>query len=237
AGVRGCRNYRVVGVGESDLAENLEPKLRAIGGMEIGYCTRYGEVDVRCIGELVKLDEAEALVRSLYAKELVSTSGEEMEEVVVSLLAERGETLATAESCTGGTIANLITNVPGASEVFLSGLVTYANEAKVKFLGVEEAVLSAKGAVSAEVAGAMVEGCLLRTGATHALSVTGIAGPGGGSEEKPVGTVFVGLGSEGRGVEVRKLYYETDRETFKRVVSRTAMDLLRRRLLGIELSS
>ncbi|MEM7145802.1 MAG: competence/damage-inducible protein A [Verrucomicrobiota bacterium] len=235
AEARGCRNYRIVGVGESDLAENLEPRLREIGGLEIGYCTRYGEVDVRCIGAFGELEKAEAVVRSVYGDELVSARGEEMEEVIVSLLVDKGETLATAESCTGGTIANAITNVPGASAVFLAGLVTYANEAKVEFLGVDGATIEAKGAVSPEVASAMVAGCRARTGATHAISVTGIAGPGGGSEEKPVGTVYVGLASEGADIFLRRLYYETDRETFKRVVARTAMDLLRRRMLGIAL--
>jgi nicotinamide-nucleotide amidase len=229
---RQCRNFRIVGVGESDLAEKLEPRLRAINDIELGYCTRYGEVDVRCIGEVGRLDLAEAAVREVYADELVSVTGAEMQEVVVRLLAEKGETLATAESCTGGKISHLITNVPGASEVFLAGLVTYANEAKTKFLGVTEELLAAKGAVSREVAAAMAEGCQEASGATHAISVTGIAGPGGGSKEKPVGTVFVGLKSAGEPVFVRKLCYETDRATFKSVVARTAMDILRRRLLG-----
>jgi nicotinamide-nucleotide amidase len=229
---RQCRNFRIVGVGESDLAEKLEPRLRKIEDIELGYCTRYGEVDVRCIGERGQLDLAEDAVRDVYGDELVSVRGAEMQEVLVELLAERGETLATAESCTGGKISNLITNVPGASEVFLAGLVTYANEAKMSFLGVGEDMLAAKGAVSREVAGAMAEGCQERSGATHAISVTGIAGPGGGSEEKPVGTVFVGLKTAGEAVFVRKLFYQTDRATFKRVVARTAMDILRRRLVG-----
>ena len=231
---RQCRNFRIVGVGESDLAENLEPRLIEIGGMELGYCTRYGEVDVRCIGERTRLDKAEAAVREVYGDELVSVGGEEMQEVIVRLLGERKETLATAESCTGGKISNLITNVPGASAVFLAGLVTYANEAKMKVLGVDEGLLETHGAVSREVAAAMAEGCLGRSGADHAISVTGIAGPGGGSEEKPVGTVFVGLKSAGEPVFVRKLFYQTDRATFKRVVARTALDILRRRLSGLE---
>jgi nicotinamide-nucleotide amidase len=228
---RECRNFRIVGVGESALAEKLEPKLRRIEGMEIGYCTRYGEVDVRCIGDAGQLKRAEEAVREVYADELVSVSGAEMQEVIVDLLRDRGETLATAESCTGGKISNLITNVPGASEVFLAGLVTYANEMKTKVLGVPEDLLIARGAVSREVAAAMAEGCQAQSGATHAISVTGIAGPGGGSEEKPVGTVFVGLKSAGEPVFVRKLFYQTDRATFKSVVARTTLDILRRRLL------
>ena len=118
---------------------------------------------------------------------------EELETVIVRLLTERKETLALAESCTGGCIANRVTNVPGASVVLLAGLVTYSNAAKQKFLGVRAETLARHGAVSEAVAREMAEGARQQTQADYALSVTGIAGPSGGTPEKPVGTVFIGL--------------------------------------------
>jgi len=139
--------------------------------------------------------------------------------------------LSTAESCTGGFIAHRVTNVPGASSVLLAGLVTYANAAKVQVLGVSESAIERHGAVSAEVATAMAEGVRSVTGATHALATTGIAGPGGGTEEKPVGTVYVALASEGQKTETTLHRFPSDRETFKFLASQTALDLLRRRLL------
>ena len=144
----------------------------------------------------------------------------------------KGLKLATAESCTGGFIANRITNIPGASAVFLAGLVTYSNEAKQKFLGVRPETLSEHGAVSEPVAREMADGIRARTGADFALSVTGIAGPSGGTLEKPVGTVFIGL-STARGTEVKRMLNEYDRETFKFLTSQQALDMLRRAIIHL----
>ena len=129
---------------------------------------------------------------------------------------------ATAESCTGGLISNRITNVPGASEVFTHGFVTYANEAKTGMLGVPAAEIEKHGAVSESVARLMAEGALMASGADIAVSVTGIAGPGGGSDAKPVGTVFVALATAA-GTEVRQHLNRFDRPTFKYLTSQQAM--------------
>jgi nicotinamide-nucleotide amidase len=149
----------------------------------------------------------------------------------VGLLTERKQTLALAESCTGGGLANRITNVPGASAVLIAGLVTYANEAKEKFLGVQSSTLAEHGSVSEPVAGAMAEGARKATGADYALSITGIAGPSGGSEAKPVGTVFIGFASAQETI-VLKQFNPFDRETFKHVTGTQALEMLRRKLIG-----
>ena len=152
--------------------------------------------------------------------------------MVVETLTALRKTLATAESCTGGCVANQITNVPGASKVFLAGFVTYANEAKTAALGVDASLIREHGAVSEPVARQMAEGAARAAGADFALSTTGIAGPDGGSPEKPVGTVFVALAERGRETVVQRHHFPTDRETFKHLVAQTVMDLLLRRLDG-----
>jgi nicotinamide-nucleotide amidase len=139
--------------------------------------------------------------------------------------------LALAESCTGGLIASRITDVPGASEVFLGGVVSYANLAKEKFLGVSPETLRQHGAVSERVAGEMAEGARAKFGSDFAIAVTGIAGPGGGTPEKPVGTVFIALASSS-GVEVKKFLNAWERATFKQVTATQALEMLRRRLVS-----
>ena len=153
-------------------------------------------------------------------------------ENVVRLLTAQGKKLALAESCTGGRIASLVTDVPGASEVFTHGYVTYANEAKRDMLGVPMDPIEAHGAVSEEVAIAMAEGALKNAGADMAVSVTGIAGPSGGSEEKPVGTVWIGLATAGKSFAVRKNHPE-GREVFKQATSRDALGLVEKALLAL----
>jgi PncC family amidohydrolase len=145
------------------------------------------------------------------------------------MLTERAKTVALAESCTGGMLAHRITNVPGASAVLKCGFVTYSNEAKRDFLGVSAAALDEHGSVSDVVARQMAEGARQKCRADYALSVTGIAGPGGGSEAKPVGTVYMALANE-KGTVVEKHFNPFDRETFKWVASQQALDLLRRAL-------
>jgi len=148
---------------------------------------------------------------------------------VVGLLAQRGKTLALAESCTGGFIANQITNVPGASKIFPGGIVAYSNEAKRKFLGVRARTLAQHGAVSEAVAREMAGGARKKFGADFAIAVTGIAGPGGGTKSKPVGTVFIALAGDGETVVERKLN-PLGREKFKRAAANQALKMLQLRL-------
>ena len=158
-------------------------------------------------------------------------SSEPTEALVVRLLTERRQTLALAESCTGGLLAHKITNVPGASAVLLAGLVTYANAAKEKFLGVRPETLAAHGAVSEAVAREMAEGARRVTGADWALAITGIAGPAGGTAEKPVGTVFIALAAAD-GTEVERALNALGREAFKEATAMQALELLRRAILA-----
>lgn len=224
-----CRTYRIVGMGESYVEEAVGEDLLAISGLELGYCARMGEVDLRIIGSIAILEQADAVVRAKLKTSILSTSGENLETVIVRELAARQATLAVAESCTGGFLAHRLTNVPGSSEVFLAGYVTYSNEAKQAALGVDPALISAHGAVSDPVARAMSEGALEKSGAHFALATTGIAGPGGGSDAKPVGTAYIALAGGGDTV-VRHLFFPTDRETFKQIATQTALNLLRERL-------
>ncbi len=231
-----CRTLKTTGLGESRVEEMIAPPLEPLvaRGLEIGYCARTGEVDVRFVARGASarevVAEAEQTARSLIGDAVFGEQDDQLEQVVVSLLTERREWLALAESCTGGFIANRLTNVPGASAVLWGGGVTYANDAKMKLLGVRQETLREHGAVSDATATEMAEGARRVSGAAFAIAVTGIAGPGGGTEEKPVGTVFIALAT-GRGTRVVKSLNRFDRETFKYVTSQQALDLLRRELL------
>jgi nicotinamide-nucleotide amidase len=226
------RTYRIAGMGESLVEEAVGERLLEITGIEVGYCARPGEVDLRVIGERSALDRAEAIITSGLGGMVFSADDESLEEVIVRLLTQRKQTLAVAESCTGGFLAHRITNVPGASVVFLAGYVTYANEAKERMLGIDPRLISAHGAVSEDVARAMAEGARQRANATFALATTGIAGPGGGTEEKPIGTVFVALAADGATTQVRSFRFPDERPTFKELTTQAALDMLRRSLLG-----
>jgi nicotinamide-nucleotide amidase len=223
--------FKTVGLGESLAQELIGADLAAIEGLELGYCARIGELDLRLIGFLESVLRGTQIVRARLSDHIVSEDGSELEAVVVRLLSQQGATIAVAESCTGGLLANRFTNVPGASAVFLEGNVTYSNAAKTRTLGVSTELLNRVGAVSKEVALAMAEGARARTGTTYALSTTGIAGPDGGTPEKPVGTVFVGLAAADGPSQVESLFFPTDRATFKQMVTQSALDLLRKRLL------
>ncbi len=231
-----CRTLKTTGIGESRVEEIIVRHLdeQVKGGLEIGYCARTGEVDVRfvCRGPNASacVAAAEKITRRLLRDHVYGVDDEQLETVIVRLLTERKQTLALAESCTGGFIANRITNVPGASAVLLAGLVTYSNDAKEQFLGVSAGTLKRHGAVSEFVAREMVEGARRRTGADYAISVTGIAGPSGGTLEKPVGTVFIGLATRTTTCVAAKVN-AFDRETFKYVTSQQALEVLRRAML------
>jgi nicotinamide-nucleotide amidase len=222
--------FRTTGIGESAIQELVGADLATIPAVEIGYCAHVGAVDLRLIGTGSAVEQGATIVRDKLDSHIVSADGRALEEIVVELLTKRNETLAVAESCTGGYLASCVTNVSGSSAVFLEGNVTYSNEAKIRALGVPGLLIERLGAVSEEVAAAMAEGARARSGASYALSTTGVAGPTGGTEEKPVGTVFIGLASAMGSTEVQKLFYPSDRLTFKQVVTQRALDLLRRRL-------
>jgi nicotinamide-nucleotide amidase len=222
--------YRTSGLGESYLEEMVGSELEALPDIEVGYCARVGEVDLRVVGGKETLAEADRLVREKLGRYLVTTEPKELEEVVVQQLTEHQASLAVAESCTGGHLADRLTDVPGASAVLLEGHVTYSNAAKESTLNVPRDLLESVGAVSEEVATAMAEGVRLRANADFGLSTTGIAGPGGGTAAKPVGTVFVGLAEKGKKTRVEKLFFPADRQTFKQMVSQYALNLLRQRL-------
>jgi nicotinamide-nucleotide amidase len=225
------RSYSIAGMGESLVEKAIGEKVLMIPGIELGYCARPGEVEVRVIGDRKAIQAADVIIRGELGLSIFSDNGEALEEVVVRLLKQRKQTLATAESCTGGLIANQITNVSGASEVFLAGYITYANSAKNDVLNVDSKLIEKNGAVSEAVARAMGEGARTRAASTYGLATTGIAGPTGGSDEKPVGTVYIALASEDSETVARKFFFPTDRETFKQLAAQAALDLLRRRLL------
>jgi nicotinamide-nucleotide amidase len=224
------RMFRIAGMGESLVEEAVGAELLALPGLELGYCARPGEMDLRLIGNAAVLDQAERIVTAKLGPAIVSADGSTLEEAVVKLLTARTQTLAIAESCTGGYLAHRITNVPGASAIFLAGSVTYSNEAKAAMLGVDSALIEKHGAVSKQVAQAMAEGARARANSDFALATTGIAGPGGGTEEKPVGTVFIALAAKDRPVSVQKRFFPDDRPTFKELTTQAALEMLRQRL-------
>lgn len=226
------RNYRIAGMGESLVEEAIGTQLLAIPGIELGYCARPGEVDLRLIGDRDSVAQADAILQSVLKNSIFSLEKEELEHVVVRMLTRRRETVATAESCTGGLLAHRLTNVPGASKVFPGGYVVYANEVKANSLGVDPVLIKRHGSVSKEVAAAMAEAARARTEATHALATTGIAGPDGGSAKKPVGTVYIALASDGAETLVRRFNFASDRETFKQMATQAALNLLREQLLA-----
>ena len=228
---QGMRVVRVTGIGESAVQERCEEELRRLGFTAVGYCARPGEVDVRLRGADEKLLEAGVRrVREILGAAVYGEGAETMEEVVVRLAKRAGVKLATAESCTGGLVASRLTDVPGASEVFLGGWVTYSNEAKMRDLGVAGESLAKYGAVSGAVAGEMAAGARVRAGADWAVSVTGIAGPGGGNENKSVGLVYLGIAGP-KGVETIEKKLVPERKVFKAMASQVALDLLRNKLL------
>jgi nicotinamide-nucleotide amidase len=229
------RTLRTAGIGESAVEELVAGPLAAAvaGGIELGYCARPGQVDVRVAarGENAErmVEDAENIVRLHLGRRIFGVEDEDLETVVVRMLTEQKKTLALAESCTGGWVANRITNVAGASAVFLGGVVSYSNKAKQAMLGVSAQSLELHGAVSEPVAREMAEGARRRFGADYALGVTGIAGPSGGTPEKPAGTVFIAAASP-RGTEAWKMFNPLDRLSFKELTSLQALNLLRRML-------
>ncbi len=178
-----------------------------------------------------KVEQATKLVCDVLGAGVYSTEGEELEEVIGKYLKKKQHTVAVAESCTGGFLGHRITNVPGSSEYFLRGVVAYSNTSKTELLGIPAEIIDEHGAVSPQVARAMAEGIREKASSTFGLSITGIAGPSGGTKEKPVGLVYTALAHE-RDVIVKKNLFLGDRNAIKFQSSQKALDMLRRHLLG-----
>jgi nicotinamide-nucleotide amidase len=160
---------------------------------------------------------------------IFSSRGESLEEVVGMYLVMKQRTVAVAESCTGGMVAERLTRIPGSSNFFVGGVVCYSNELKTRLLGVPPEIIAAEGAVSKPVAQALAEGVRRRMGASIGLGITGIAGPGGGTPEKAVGLVFIALADE-RSTEVRRFQFPGDRERVRTWASVAALEMIRRRV-------
>jgi nicotinamide-nucleotide amidase len=228
APTRWVRILRTVGRREVAVAAAVEPLLMVRPGMTVAYLPGPGVVDVVLSCDLASHDDAADGVREALGDCVYGEDAQTLEEVVEELLVQRSQHLVTAESCTGGMVAGLLTSVPGSSRVFLGGVVAYSNSLKERLLGVPGSLLERCGAVSAEVAQAMARGALERLGGQWALSITGIAGPDGGSVDKPVGLVFHGLaGLDGR-CEVARHLLGGDRAAIRLASARFALDLLRR---------
>ena len=224
------RLYKIADKGESLVEEAIGDRVLAVPGIELGYCARPDEVDVRIVGKAKAIEQADAIIKSTLGRSVFSVTDETLEEVVIKLLVQRNQTVAVAESCTGGLLANRITNVPGASAVFPAGYVCYANQAKIDMLDVDPQLIEKHGAVSEQVARALAEHARACATSDYALATTGVAGPSGGSPEKPVGTVYIALAASGKTI-AKKLFFPTDRETFKQIATQAALELLRRRLI------
>jgi nicotinamide-nucleotide amidase len=247
------RAVHVFGLGESDLATRLggmmdrrrNPLVGTTASGAVVTCRiRYeGPASVEEAERL--LDEDERRVRAVAAEYVIGTGEQTLAGVVLELLKGRGAKVGVVESCTGGLLGALVTDVPGSSEAFVGGFVTYSNELKERLVGVPGEVLQRFGAVSRETAEAMATGGLMRLGADYCLSITGVAGPDGGSESKPVGTVWIGLacgggGGGGRGgggggfagTDVRRFLFNGDRATVRDRAARCALGMLRLHLIG-----
>jgi nicotinamide-nucleotide amidase len=231
------RVLRVAGLGESAVDEKIAPVYTQYKNPQTTILFNRSEIEIHLTAQAKTEQDAELLLDGLAGQieerlghSIFAFRGEKMEEVVGLRLAVAGFTLAVAESCTGGLISQRLTEVPGSSVYFMEGVVTYSNDAKTRSLGVDAELILKHGAVSAEVAEAMAEGVRRRADTDFGLSVTGIAGPGGGTEEKPVGLVCIALSDDAH-TEHRKFILPGDRHLIRWRASQAALDLLRRRLI------
>lgn len=230
------RTLKVIGLGESQVEELIDDVLQNPRGCGIALLAKEGEVHVRVscesgIGELRDhLPKVVETIKERLGEHVYSEGEENLAEAVVRLLKEAKATLALAESCTGGLVGKLVTDVPGSSQVFWGGATTYSNEAKTKILGVKEETLKEFGAVSQETAREMAQGIRCLSGATIGLSLTGIAGPEGGTDLKPVGLVYLGVAMEG-GTLTKEMRFLGDRGTVRTLAAKSALDWIRRILL------
>jgi nicotinamide-nucleotide amidase len=231
------RILRVAGMGESAVDELIAPIYKAYPAVQTSILFNRTEIEVHLSVTAEREDEAVEVLDELAEKladklgaAVFARNGETMEEVIGTLLKERKETLSVAESCTGGLIGMRLTELPGSSAYFMEGAITYSNDAKIRNLGVPAELLKDHGAVSSETAEAMANGIRQRSGSDYGISVTGIAGPDGGSAEKPVGTVFIGYADKERTRSLR-LTLPGDRYLVRWRSSQAALEYLRRQIL------
>jgi nicotinamide-nucleotide amidase len=229
---------RTYGQPESAVGEKLAGVEEAFPGIIIGYRAHFPEIEVKVLAHAATQDEARALsekatteVRARLGEIVYGHGTDTFAGVVGRTLRQRGLNLAIAESCTGGLVGSLLTREPGASDFLIVDAVTYANSAKTGLLGLDEEILRAHGAVSAECAAAMAEGVKRVAGTDVALSLTGVAGPGGGSEEKPVGTVFIAVVGPG-GTTVKRRQFHGDRLQVQTAAAYAGLELVRRACNG-----
>ena len=231
------RELRVAGMAESDVEQRIAPIYTRYPDAQTTILASPGEVQIHLRAWSADATAAEKLLKEMVERvvmalgeNIFTTKGESLEEVVARDLNLNGATIAVAESCTGGLLAQRLTSIPGSSSYFLGGVVCYSNDLKRVWVDVPADLLESKGAVSMEVARALAEGIRRRSGSTLGLAVTGIAGPGGGSPDKPVGTVHVALAERAGGKE-RTLHLPGDRDRIRWQASQAALDLVRRHFL------
>jgi nicotinamide-nucleotide amidase len=239
AGMRLMRTVSVFGLTESDIAEKLIQFKQLFPRLKLGFESNFPEIDVNLYApnsNITKLKDSAAEAIGWIGRKLgghvFSDIAQSMEQVVGKLLHEKNATLAVAESCTGGLIANMLTDVPGSSEYFLLSAVTYADQAKMNILNVNADTLARNGAVSEQTAAEMAHGAKKIVDATYGLATSGIAGPGGGRDDKPVGTVCIGLATPFLTTGYRFVFADRNRMANKHIFAIAALDLLRKELLG-----
>ncbi len=230
------RVFKVVGLPESEADQLIASIYKEYKNPTTTILAAPGAIEVHLRASAASDEEAEALLAELGDKielalgdHVFSTHGETLEEIVGMYLVMKRKTLAVAESCTGGLLSERLTRIPGSSSFFLGGVVCYSNELKTKLCGVAENLLEQSGAVSKPVAQALAEGIRKRSGASIGVGITGIAGPSGGSPEKPVGLVFISLADE-RGTQIREFRFPGNRERIRHWASQAALELIRRRV-------
>jgi nicotinamide-nucleotide amidase len=231
------RMLRVIGVGESAVEDMLKEIFRTQTNPTIAPYAKDAEVHLRITAKSDTIDEADRLidqmeerVKAILGENIYGYDDESLEYVVLKLLIANNLTLSLAESCTGGLIGSRLTDVPGASASLMCGIISYSNESKIKILGVKESTINSYGAVSSQTAEEMAAGAKRINGTDIGLSITGIAGPDGGSEEKPVGLCYIGI-AIGDKVTAHKLLFNGNRKSIKWNSSSSALDLLRKELL------
>ncbi|MHC4482682.1 MAG: competence/damage-inducible protein A [Planctomycetota bacterium] len=230
------RKLKCFGTGESNMAELLGSVMRRGRNPLINCTAKHGVITLHIIATAEDKDKAQQMVekdekalRNTLGELIYGTGEQTLAEVVGEKLAQHKKTIAVAESCTGGTLAKLLTDMPGASEYFTHGWVTYSNGAKMSELGVPADLIEKHGAVSDQAAQALAEGARKRAGTDFAIGITGIAGPGGGSEQKPVGLVYIGVDSNS-GCETKRIIMAGHRASIRLRAAQTALNMLRLKL-------